>query len=188
MKRLLAALSIVTVGGFWLLLLGQPNRANDARLWRPRNLGKALYENPTTQKDAVEQFRQALALAPGDASVTYNLATALLSQRRDSEAAALFAEIYAKHPDYLFGVLHQARERLAEGNLDEAARLIDSVKGRPRLHVTEFDALAITNIQLALVRPQIEAARDWLQLLEAVDPDDPNLDTLRSVVNAKGRG
>jgi hypothetical protein len=61
------------------------------------------------------------------------------------------------------------------------------VKGRPQLHVTEFDALAITNVQLALVRPQIEAARDWLLLLEAVDPDDPNIDTLRSVVSAKGR-
>ncbi len=78
MKRLLAALAVVTACGFWLLLHAQPNRANDARLWRLRNLGKAFYENPTTQKEAVEQFRQALALAPNSIREQVNYGLALL--------------------------------------------------------------------------------------------------------------
>ena len=46
------------------LLFAQSRTADAERLWRHRNLGKALYENPTTQTQAVEQFRQALVLAP----------------------------------------------------------------------------------------------------------------------------
>src|SRR5947199_43809 len=39
----------------------------EEQLWRLRNLGQAFYENPTTQAQAVEQFRKALNLAPGAA-------------------------------------------------------------------------------------------------------------------------
>ena len=45
------------------MLLAQP-AGDGERLARLRNLGKAFYENPTTQTQAVEEFRQALALAP----------------------------------------------------------------------------------------------------------------------------
>ncbi|HXU46102.1 MAG TPA: hypothetical protein VN783_11300, partial [Thermoanaerobaculia bacterium] len=34
------------------------------RLWHHRNLGKAFYENPTTQYEAVEELKKALDLAP----------------------------------------------------------------------------------------------------------------------------
>ncbi|SPF32746.1 Tetratricopeptide TPR_2 repeat protein [Candidatus Sulfopaludibacter sp. SbA4] len=77
MKRLLAASAFLAACG-WLLLHAQLVRTGDARLWRYRNLGKALYENPTTQKDAVEQFRQALALAPNAAREQLNYGLALL--------------------------------------------------------------------------------------------------------------
>src|SRR3954447_25510088 len=48
------------------------------KLWHLRNLGKAFYENPTTQREAVEQFRQALQLAPGSARERVNYGLALL--------------------------------------------------------------------------------------------------------------
>ena len=77
MKRLLAASAFLAACG-WLLLHAQLVRSGDARLWQLRNLGKALYENPTTQKEAVEQFRQALALSPGSARERLNYGLALL--------------------------------------------------------------------------------------------------------------
>ncbi len=48
------------------------------RLWHLRNLGKAFYENPTTQTQAVEQFKQALALNPSAARERVNYGLALL--------------------------------------------------------------------------------------------------------------
>ena len=53
-------------------------RADEERLWRYRNLGKALYENPTTQKQAVEEFRKARDLAPNSPREILNYGLALL--------------------------------------------------------------------------------------------------------------
>lgn len=48
------------------------------KLWHLRNLGKAFYENPTTQREAVQQFKQALDLAPNSARERVNYGLALL--------------------------------------------------------------------------------------------------------------
>jgi len=58
--------------------LAQAPPVDSARLARYRNLGKAFYENPTTQKQAVEQFRLALALAPNSTREQVNYGLALL--------------------------------------------------------------------------------------------------------------
>src|SRR5450755_3909969 len=78
MKRFVLAIALTAACGFWLLLHAQLSGANEARLWHYRNLGKAFYENPTTQKQAVEQFRQALALAPASPREQLNYGIALL--------------------------------------------------------------------------------------------------------------
>ena len=48
------------------------------RLQQHRNLGKAFYENPATQYDAVGELEKALALAPGSARERVNYGLALL--------------------------------------------------------------------------------------------------------------
>jgi Flp pilus assembly protein TadD len=63
---------------FGLATYGQRGVAGESLLWRYRNLGKAFYENPTTQVQAVEQFRQALALAPESSRERLNYGLALL--------------------------------------------------------------------------------------------------------------
>ena len=60
------------------------------RLWHLRNLGKAFYENPTTQAQAVEQFKQALALNPNSARERVNYGLALL---KAGEVPAGIAEL-----------------------------------------------------------------------------------------------
>ncbi len=66
------------------IVLAQPAATSD-RLARLRNLGKAFYENPTTQNEAVEQFRQALALAPNSARERVNYGLALLRSGKTTE-------------------------------------------------------------------------------------------------------
>src|SRR5215813_7489629 len=72
-----------------LMLCAQQNRPSNAeRLWQLRNLGKAFYENPTTQAQAVEQFRQALALAPNSVRERVNYGLALLRAGKTAEGIA----------------------------------------------------------------------------------------------------
>ena len=54
------------------------NRMIRRLLDQHRNLGKAFYENPTTQQEAVAEFQQALAIAPDSARDKLNYALALL--------------------------------------------------------------------------------------------------------------
>lgn len=68
-----------------VLLSAAPDRD---RLWHYRNLGKAFYENPTTQREAVDQFRKALELAPDSPRERVNLGLALLKAGETKAAVA----------------------------------------------------------------------------------------------------
>ena len=70
----------------------------DERLARHRNLGKAFYENPTTQNEAVEEFRKALALAPNSARERLNLRTGPASRGQDAEGIAELIKVQKQDP------------------------------------------------------------------------------------------
>ena len=86
-RTLIAAFA---AGALAWILSGQSPRAAQNELWQHRNLGKAFYENPTTQKQAVEEFRKALALAPDSIRERINYGVALL---RAGDAEAGIAEL-----------------------------------------------------------------------------------------------
>src|ERR1035437_7423002 len=67
---------ILAVAALVLLFGADASRVEQDRLGRFRNLGKAFYENPTTQPQAVDEFKKALDLAPNSARehVNYGLA------------------------------------------------------------------------------------------------------------------
>ena len=72
---------------------------NQALLDQHRNLGKAYYENPTTQQEAVQEFQQALAIAPDSARDKLNYALALLKvPGREQEAIQLLQEVQRQDP------------------------------------------------------------------------------------------
>src|ERR1700678_1692308 len=72
---------------------------NQDLLEQHRNLGKAYYENPTTQQQAVQEFQQALAIAPDSARDKLNYALALLRvQGREAEAVKLLQEVQRQDP------------------------------------------------------------------------------------------
>jgi tetratricopeptide (TPR) repeat protein len=55
-------------------------------LWHHRNLGKAFYENPTTQQQAVDEFKKALDLTPASARERVNYGLALLRAGKTADA------------------------------------------------------------------------------------------------------
>ena len=89
------AMLVVMTAAAWLAF-GQ--NSNDARIWQHRNLGKAFYENPTTHKEAVEQLRLALALAPTSVREQLNYGLALLRQGDVKAATAELEKVQKLDP------------------------------------------------------------------------------------------
>ncbi len=84
---------------FGLCLLGaQTNASMEERLWQYRNLGKAFYENPTTQAQAVEEFRKALQLAPGSARERLNYGLALLRAGKTQDGVSELEKVQKQDP------------------------------------------------------------------------------------------
>ena len=70
-----------------MLLYGSagPTESASDLLWHHRNLGKAFYENPTTQLMAVDEFKKALDIAPQSARERVNYGLALLRAGKTAE-------------------------------------------------------------------------------------------------------
>jgi tetratricopeptide (TPR) repeat protein len=81
------------------ILSAQSGQAPTERLWQLRNLGKAFYENPTTQVQAVEQFRQALALAPNSPREIVNYGLSLLRAGKIPEGIAQLEKAQKQAPN-----------------------------------------------------------------------------------------
>src|SRR5688500_670243 len=76
----------------------KPQLSNEERLARYRNLGKAFYENLTTQAKAVEEFRKALQLTPDSVREQLNFALALLRAGKGAEAIPRLEAVEKKDP------------------------------------------------------------------------------------------
>jgi len=87
--------------GLTLLLLPAVlfGAAPEEMLWHHRNLGKAFYENPTTQYEAVEEFKQALALAPDSPRERLNYGLALLKAGKVEEGIAELQKVQKQAPE-----------------------------------------------------------------------------------------
>ena len=96
-RRSFAAFAVISFG--FILAAGCSKPRNLDLLEQHRNLGKAFYENPTTQQEAVREFQQALQIAPDSARDKLNYALALLKvQGREAEAIQLLHEVQRQDP------------------------------------------------------------------------------------------
>src|SRR5258708_12499804 len=71
----------------------------EEQLWRHRNLGKAFYENPTTQVQAVAEFRKALDLAPNSVRERLNYGLALLRAGKTADGVAELEKVQKLDPN-----------------------------------------------------------------------------------------
>lgn len=72
--------------------------SRDELLWHHRNLGKAFYENPTTQYQAVTEFKAALDLAPDSVRERVNYGLALLKAGKTAEGVAELEKAQKQDP------------------------------------------------------------------------------------------
>lgn len=93
---LLRALLVLLV---FLLPAADTANSVDERLWHHRNLGKAFYENPTTQVQAVDEFKKALDLAPKSAREQLNYGLALLRAGKTKEGVEILQKVQKAHPE-----------------------------------------------------------------------------------------
>jgi len=159
---IVAAVSALLVCLFAWILLAQP-AAQDERLARLRNLGKAFYENPTTRAQAVEEFRQALALAPKSARERINYGLALLRAGQHAEGvqqleAAQKIDPAIPHTWFNLGIAFKQ-----EGDLDRALVEFQAMEKlvpiEPVTHYQIGTILKAKGDTAAAIR-QFETARD----------------------------
>jgi tetratricopeptide (TPR) repeat protein len=91
--------------------------------------------------EAVEQYRQALALKPEYADLRNHLGVALYALRRDEEAAAQFAHALRINPRYLEARMNYGLTQERLGNLAEARQTFESILESEPEHIAAHERL-----------------------------------------------
>jgi tetratricopeptide (TPR) repeat protein len=154
-------------GAGWLVFGQNPN---DARLWQHRNLGKAFYENPTTHKEAVEEFRLALALSPNSVREQLNYGLALLRQGDTKDGAAELEKVQRRNPRlphtwFNLGIVYK-KETETEKALAQFQEMVKLVPGEPVAHY-QLGTIYKQKDDAAAAIAQFERARDLSPRLAA---------------------
>ena len=141
---LLAAL-LILVGS---VVFNRANSSESDELWQYRNLGKAFYENPTTQYQAVDMFKKALDLAPDSPRERINYGLALL---RAGKTDAGIAELEAvqqvapqiPHTWFNLGIIFKKAAQYDKAR-EQFDRMVELVPGEPISHYNLGVVLKLT--------------------------------------------
>ncbi len=162
------ALSLLTVACATLGLVAQQpaspvSGAAGSQLWHHRNLGKALYENPTTQQRAVEELKRALDLDPASARERLNYGLALLRAAKTADAIVELQRVQREHPElphtwFNLGIAYK-RDSQYEKAIEQFERMVQLVPSEPISHynlgylykLTEKPAEALREFERATV-------------------------------------
>ena len=141
-----------------------------------RLMEKAIYAlNEEDGELAEKHLRKAVEIQPDDPSIVNNLAYALSLQGKSDESDALADSIPEKFPDYFFGWIISARRAMNKDDLETAQKYIDKMMTRQELHVTEFSALCMCQIDFMIEDDKPEGALSWYEMWQQGYPDDPRL-------------
>jgi tetratricopeptide (TPR) repeat protein len=111
-----------------------------ARLWEHRNLGKAFYENPATQYEAVDELRKALELAPESVRERINQGLALLRAGRTEEGIAELERAQEQDPAIPHTWFNLGIEHKRGGRYDEAIVQLEGMRSRvPDEAITHYN-------------------------------------------------
>jgi len=148
----------------------QIDRAHEAQLWEQRNLGKAFYENPTTQLQAVTEFHTALEMAPGSMRERVNYGLALLRVGELERGIAELEKAQKQDPKlphtwFNLGVAYK-RESEFDKSLVEFQGMARLVPTEPVTHY-QIGTLLKMKGETADAIKQFETARDLNPLLAA---------------------
>ena len=129
MNRFRAWISAALLAAAALMLLAgaDTSRVQQDRLWHHRNLGKAFYENPTTQIQAVDEFKKALELAPDSARERVNYGLALLHAGKADQGTAELERAQKQDPKIPHTWFNLGIAFKKEGNYDRAVRQFEGM-------------------------------------------------------------
>ncbi|MEO8127793.1 MAG: tetratricopeptide repeat protein [Bryobacteraceae bacterium] len=122
----------------FLFLQAAPVEPVEDQLARLRNLGKAFYENTTTQTEAVETFRQALKLKPDSVRERLNFGLALLRAGKTAEGIAELEKVQKADPSlphtwFNLGIVFK-KQGEAEKATVQMEKMVALVPGEPIAH------------------------------------------------------
>jgi tetratricopeptide (TPR) repeat protein len=124
---------------FCLCLVAAETRISvEERLWQHRNLGKAYYENPITQVQAVGEFQKALLLAPNSVRERLNYGLALLRAGRTKEGIAELEKVQKQdgslpHTWFSLGIVFR-KDGEFERAIGQFEKMVELVPSEPISH------------------------------------------------------
>jgi cytochrome c-type biogenesis protein CcmH/NrfG len=151
-----------------LLAAGVPSVSE--RLAQHRNLGKAFYENPTTQPQAVVEFKKALDLMPNSSREKLNYGLALLRAGKVTEGTAQLKEVQRKDPQLPHTWFNLGIQYKKAGETEQAiAQFEQMAKLAPEEPIVHYQLGTLYKIQgrVADARSQFESAAKLDPLLAA---------------------
>ena len=159
---------MLPVAAVFVLSGARASREQQDLLWHYRNLGKAFYENPTTLKEAVAEFKKALDLAPDSARerVNYGLALLRAGQTKDGAAELLKAQRQdpsIPHTWFNLGIVYKK-----DGDYERA---IQQLEGMAKLVKDE----PVTHYNLGVLYRLAGRQAEGLKQLEIAEKLNPNL-------------
>jgi len=129
-------LGVIALGA--LLLWAAETPAVSPALAQHRNLGKAFYENPTTQAEAVVEFKKALDLAPTSVREKLNYGLALLRAGKLAQGVAQLKNVQQRDPKlphtwFNLGISYK-RSGDADAAVAQFERMVQLVPNEPIAH------------------------------------------------------
>jgi predicted Zn-dependent protease len=140
-------------------------------------------------------LRKALAIQPEHPSLLNNLALALSMQDKKKESEVILKHVIEDFPDYFFGQMTLARKAIQTKDYEKARSIVNHLmETKKKYHITEFNMLCKTQIDLTIEEDLIDGALSWLEMWEGAEPDDPDfedykkrLDLLKIISKIKNR-
>ena len=165
-------LPLLSLVAYFLCGGAAPAPSVGERLWRHRNLGKALFETPTTVSESVAELKQALDLAPDSVRDRLNYGLALLRAGSTKEAIVELEKVQKQDPSlphtwFNLGIAFK-RESRYEDAIRQFVHMAELVPDEPishynlglLYHLAEKDDLALKQFEIAAkLDPKLVAPR-----------------------------
>ncbi len=120
---------------------------------------------------SLREAEAGLAIAPDGRALLNHKASALHMLKRHDEANAINRELAETHPEYFFARLAMAEICIREQRFDDAEAWLTPLREQSRMHISEFRGLALIFIELWIQKGDASSAKNWLDLLDSIDPD-----------------
>jgi tetratricopeptide (TPR) repeat protein len=157
------AIAAALAAALFLGVPGGSGQTTQERLWRSRNLGKALFETPTTASQAPAELKKALDLAPDSFRDRLNYGLALLRAGQIEQAIPEIKKAQAQDPKspytwFNLGIAYKRQGQTADA-IREFERMVQLAPDEPVSHYNLGLLYSLTNRPEEALRQFETAAR-----------------------------